>query len=426
LIKLAFFGKIECMIEQLAYVPDAELLAELRELEAELARVQYRQLEVLAELQARNVPGQLGLRGLADLITAQVRCTRVEARRRAQAADRFGARRALTGEQLDPVYPAVASAFADGAIGAEHAAAIAGTIEDIPVADRAAHAAAVETTLLEHARVVDPRTVRLLGQRILAHLDPDGPSPTEKRLQQSHRRLSLTRLPDSVGLLDGQLTPTCQAIWAAILTPLAARRPDDALGPDQRTPGQRLHDAFEEAGRRLLKTGDLPDHAGLPAQLIITLTLTDLERRAGRATTHHGGTLSIDQALKLAADANILPTVLSEAGDVLAFGRGRRLASAGQRKAIFARDRGCTFPGCDRTAAQSEIHHTTDWARGGQTDLKSMAIACGYHNNEAPKQGWCTVMINQVPHWKPPPWHPTQDPLRNYLHHPELLTTVPD
>ncbi|HEX4728379.1 MAG TPA: hypothetical protein VH298_11325, partial [Jatrophihabitans sp.] len=42
-------------------------------------------------------------------------------------------------------------------------------------------------------------------------------------------------------------------------------------------------------------------HAGLPAQLIITLSLTDLERRAGRATTHHGGTLSIDQALKLAA-----------------------------------------------------------------------------------------------------------------------------
>ena len=42
---------------------------------------------------------------------------------------------------------------------------------------------------------------------------------------------------------------------------------------------KRLHDAFEEAGRRLLATGDLPDHAGLPCQLIITLSLTDLERR---------------------------------------------------------------------------------------------------------------------------------------------------
>src|SRR6185437_8492930 len=184
---------------------------------------------------------QLGLRGLADLIAAQVRCTRTEARRRARAVERFGGRRALTGEALEPVYPATAEAFATGAIGAEHAAAIAETVEKIPVADRAERAAAVETTLLGHARTVDPRTVWLLGQRIL------------------------DRLPDSTGLLDGHLTPTCQAIWDAILTPLAARRPDDALGPDDRNPGQRLHDAFEEAGRWLLKVGELPDHAGLPA-----------------------------------------------------------------------------------------------------------------------------------------------------------------
>ena len=114
------------MIEQLATTAsDAELLAELRELEAELCRVQYRQLSVLAELNARNVPGQLGLRGLADLIMAQVRCTRAEARKRAKAVERFGARRALTGEALEPVYPATAETLSDGAIGFEHAAAIA-------------------------------------------------------------------------------------------------------------------------------------------------------------------------------------------------------------------------------------------------------------------------------------------------------------
>src|SRR6185312_7087916 len=163
---------------------------------------------------------------------------------------------------------------------------------------------------------VDPRTVRLLGQRILAHLNPDGPSPDEQRLQQSHRQVALDRLRDSTGLLGGRLTPTCQAIWEAILTPLAARRPDDALGPDARTPGQRLHDAFEEAGRRLLAVGELPDHAGLPAQLVITLSLADLERRAGRATTHHGGTLTVDQALKLAAEGNVLPAVLDDAGEL--------------------------------------------------------------------------------------------------------------
>ena len=158
-----------------------------------------------------------------------------------------------------------------------------------------------------------------------------------------------------------------------------------------------MHDAFEEAGRRLLATGNLPKHAGLPCQLIITLTLTDLERRAGQATTHHGGTLSVADALRLAAHGKMLPAVLDNTGGILAYGRGRRLAAPGQRKALFARDRGCTFPGCDRTAARSDIHHTTDWAAGGRTDLDSLAIACGYHNNEARKQGWQTVMINGIP-----------------------------
>jgi len=414
------------VIEQLATATDGVLLAEIVQLEAELSRLQYRQLSVLAELNSRNVPGTLGFRGLADLISVQVRCTRAEARKRALAVERFGARRSLTGEALDPYYPATAETLSTGEISSDHAAAIAETVEAIPERERAEHATSVETTLLAHARTSDPRTIRLLGQRILAHLDPDGPSPDEQRVQQAHRQLRLNRLPDSTGLLDGRLSPSCQAIWEAILTPLAAARPDDALGPDDRTISQRMHDAFEEAGRRLLATGDLPNHAGLPSQLIITMSLTDLERRAGRATTHHGGTLSINEALRLAADGHLLPAILNDAGGILAYGTGHRLATPGLRKAAFARDRGCTFPGCARTAAQSEIHHAIDWAKGGETNLDNLAIACGYHNNHAPKLGWTTVLLDGVPHWQPPAWHPDQRPLRNYLHHPELLRTPPE
>ena len=54
------------MIEQLGAASDAQLLASVVELEAELARLRYRQLAVLAELNSRNVPGRLGLRGLPD------------------------------------------------------------------------------------------------------------------------------------------------------------------------------------------------------------------------------------------------------------------------------------------------------------------------------------------------------------------------
>jgi hypothetical protein len=356
------------------------------------------------------------------LIAEQVRCTAVEARTRVLAVERFGARRAVTGETLQPVYPATADAFAGGEISPEHASVIAETVELIPAQDRAEHAPKVEVTLLEQARTRDPYEIRLLGKRILAHLDPDGPSPEEQGLQQVHRQLKLTGQDDGTGLLTGRLSPTCRAIWQTILTALANCRPDDALGPDDRTIPQRWHDAFEEAGRRLLAVGDLPDHAGLPCHQVVTVSLTDLERRAGRATTQHGGTLSIEEALRLAADGKVLPAILNQAGGVLAFGTGRRLAPPGMRKAIIARDRGCTFPGCARTAAQSEIHHAIEWAQGGRTDLDNLAIACGYHNNFAPKQGWRTVMIDGVPHWQPPSWHPTREPQRNYLHHPELLS----
>jgi hypothetical protein len=70
------------VIEQFATVSDGALLSEIVELEAEFARLRYRQLAVLAELNSRNVPGTLGFRGLADLIGSQLRLSRVEARRR--------------------------------------------------------------------------------------------------------------------------------------------------------------------------------------------------------------------------------------------------------------------------------------------------------------------------------------------------------
>jgi hypothetical protein len=150
--------------------------------------------------------------------------------------------------------------------------------------------------------------------------------------------------------------------------------------------GPARHDAFEEAGR-LLAAGELPDNAGLPCQLVVTVSLTDLERRAGRATTHHGGSLSVEDALRLAAEASMLPEILNDAGGILSYGNTRRLAPPAMRKALFARDRGCTFPGFPRSAARSEIHHATDWALGGRTDIDNLAIACGYHNTEAPKNG---------------------------------------
>ena len=44
------------------------------------------------------------------------------------------------------------------------------------------------------------------------------------------------------------------------------------------------------------------------------MTLEQLEARTGLAATAHGGRISVPQALRIAAEADIMPVVLGDAG----------------------------------------------------------------------------------------------------------------
>src|SRR5512133_104695 len=58
--------------------------------------------------------------------------------------------------------------------------------------------------------------------------------------------------------------------------------------PDNRPQVPRLHDAFEEACARLLKSGDQPSAGGVPASVIVTISLEELLAKAGLAETADG------------------------------------------------------------------------------------------------------------------------------------------
>ncbi|MCW2522115.1 MAG: endonuclease [Frankiales bacterium] len=411
-----------------------DVLSLTRGLQVQLGRLGFRKLTAYAELGDRGTPEELMLRGLPDLIAAEANCGRRVAGEDFTAINRFALRRALTGQRLAPEFPACSAALADGSISLAHAKVIADRIAELPVGVRAENGPQAEVALVEHARTLDPRALNLLAARVIAHLHPDGPEPDDDLPRRSRSFDFAPASADGTVAFKGRLAPETAAIWQTALAHLSGA--DAAFGdvpnapgdlPDQRTSTQRRHDAFHDAGRRLLAAGGLPDHAGLPAALLITMTLSDLERGAGQATTHTGGTLTIPQALRLAADAELIPLVLADGpngqpGEVLHEGRGQRLGTRPQRRALFVRDRGCSFPGCPRCAADSEVHHAPDWANGGRTDIDAMTITCGYHNREAPRMGWETVMIDGIPHWKPPAWlDPERTPRRNYVHHPELL-----
>ena len=152
-----------------------------------------------------------------------------------------------------------------------------------------------------------------------------------------------------------------------------------------------------------------------------TSTGTDKPCAPRSAGTGTGNLISIPDLLRLAAEAEIVPVVLNNAGGVLAYGRTRRLATRAQRLALAARDRGCSMPGCTRPATWCQVHHITPWQQGGATDLNNLTLLCGHHHREFEKHGWACEMFDGVPHWIPPTWlDPDQTPRRNTAHHTDI------
>ena len=113
-------------------------------------------------------------------------------------------------------------------------------------------------------------------RRRTAAPDPPGPHG-DGGFDERRLRLGLTF--GGAGVLEGDLTPACAAALQAVLAALGKK-----AGPeDVRTAPQRRHDALEEACRRLIGTGGLPDRAGQPTQVQLHLTLDQLRDLPGAA-----------------------------------------------------------------------------------------------------------------------------------------------
>ena len=392
-----------------------ELLDLARGLETQRRRLPAADHALIGELDARAVAGELACASTAALLMQLLRITPGEAKARVRAAGDLGARRTLTGDLLPPMLPAVAAAQAEGAISDRHAAVIRHTVHALPAA-AAEQAEQVEQALTGHAQRLDPDQLGKAARRLLACLDPDGTRPDDAD-HARRRDFTMHTRPDGSGRASIELTPAGVAITQAWLDALSAPVPAADGEPDRRTAGQRRYDAFEDIGRRALRTGELPDCGGTPATVLITITLDELESRAGVATTAHGGLISVPEALRLAGEAEIIPVVLTDTGGVLGYGRARRVATAQQRLALAARDGGCSFPSCDRPAAWCQAHHVIPWIDGGPTDLDNLTLVCGFHHREFAKRGWACRITDGVPHWIPPAWlDRDQRPRRNTAH----------
>ncbi len=149
------------------------------------------------------------------------------------------------------------------------------------------------------------------------------------------------------------------------------------------------------------------------------MDLDALHGTLGTAMLDHGGPITAAHARMLACDAMIIPAVLGSASQVLDMGTAVRLFPNTIRRAITLRDRGCTFPGCDRPASWCDAHHVIFWADGGPTSYGNAVLVCPLHHRLVHQGAWeIRFATDGVPEYLPPAWiDPARAPRRNMMHH---------
>lgn len=402
---------------------DGAVLTVLRELETVRRRMPTLDHRLIAELECRSTSTRFLARGTAGLLTELLHVDVGEAKARVRAAGLLGPRTTITGEPLATVHPAAAAAQAEGAISEKHAKIITAAIGQLPHSIDDETAALAERTLVAQAQGLRPSELSKVADRLTAYLDPDG-RLSDDRDRAARRALTIGRQrADGMSAITGLLDPATRALVDAVFSTLARPAPDGDT-PDPRSAAQRNHDALTALCRNALASGSLPTNRGLPATVVLTMTIAELESAAGTATTATGGTVPLRDALALATDAHWVLCLFDGDGQPLHLGRSVRLASPAQRLALYARDRGCTRPGCDMPAQWTQVHHLDEWQHGGLTNVNTMCLVCPFDHALITSDGFTVRMgaAGRVEWIAPPDIDPERTPRINTIHHPPDLS----
>jgi Domain of unknown function (DUF222) len=393
--------------------------------------------QLIHQLTAQATPAELGANSWPKVLSEALRISTDEAKRRIKQAELLGPRTAMTGEPLPPTLPNVAAAQARGQIGSEHVRTIEKFFNELPSRIDAQTRDQAEADLARIATGLGPTQFRAAADRLALLLNQDGDLPDEA--DRARRRYLTIDKQDAGGMsrFHGLLDPEARATLDAVLAKLAAPgmcNPDDeapcvdgeptdaAVQGDARSPGQRNHDALKAMGRAVLASGELGRHNGLPATIIVTATLQDLQSGAGVASTGGGSLLPMRDVIRLASQSHHYLVIYDKhTRQPLYCGRAKRFATPGQRIVLHALERGCTRPGCTAPAYWCQVHHVDDWvADNGETNINDLTLACGPDNRLVEDGGWTTRKRNDGrTEWLPPPQLDTGQPRVNDFHHPE-------
>nr|GLK34229.1 hypothetical protein GCM10017611_10740 [Rhodococcus wratislaviensis] len=290
----------------LAESSDSDLVEVMRGVEQCLRRAEAVSHRLVVE--SGPVPASLGCSSPKRLLIDVLRISGADASARVTAARELGVWHTMAGEPMPPVLPETTAAQSDGDIGTDHVRAIAKVMHKIPHAVDNDAVADAEAVLANLARSGTPEDVEQAGHRLLAYLNPDG-NLGDDRDRKRRRGISIGRQDtELMSRISGELDPIARAMLDPILAKWARpgmNNPDDPASPagdgedpsidrdllaaaaarDTRTAAQRNHDAFSAVFRALLASGVLGRHRGLPATVIVTMTLEQLEQAVGGLAT---------------------------------------------------------------------------------------------------------------------------------------------
>ncbi len=152
---------------------------------------------------------------------------------------------------------------------------------------------------------------------------------------------------------------------------------------------QRRADALVLMAKRSLCANDASGSTTDRMQVVVHVdaeVLTDTEKQ-GLSALENGPDVPAETSRRLACDAGIVFLVEGRDGEPLSVGRRTRSIPPAIRRAMTTRDRGCRWPGCERTK-HLQGHHLRHWADGGDTKLSNIILLCGLHHRLSHEGGY--------------------------------------
>ncbi len=183
------------------------------------------------------------------------------------------------------------------------------------------------------------------------------------------------RITVEVPIEDGELIARaidCAVAAGEVTTGVEPQGNNDSKGATWRA---QQADALLAIAKTYLDGGDAGGNGSTADHYQVVVHVDEKSLRGGMGQAD----LPIDTVKRLTCDGSLVTVLEDDHGRPLDVGRKQRTVPTPLKRALYSRDRGCTFPGCERKR-YLDAHHLKHWAEGGDTSLENLTLLCTHHH----------------------------------------------